>query len=235
MSRIIIPCLFSLFILPSLLPAQAKFNLVGGTTFDFGELYSGKVQKNLSIINDGNDTLIISNVSASCGCTGTLMSNDHIAPHDSGALLITFDTKKARGQSKKAVSLETNDPDNKKVHINFTANVIPIIDLEPEYIYFQGKEGSSLTQELVVKNQSSKPISFQSVVSSLDNVSAKMMETTLSPGKETKLTCILSAREKGLVKGTVTVKTDNAKMPVLEISIHGLVTAAKTSIKAEKN
>ena len=227
--------LFSLLMVPLLLMAQPKFNLVGGTTFDFGELYSGKAQKVLTIRNDGTDTLIISNVSSSCGCTGTLISNDHIAPHDTGALSIIFDTKKAHGESKKAVSLETNDPDNSKVRITFSANVIPILDLEPEYVYFQGKEGSSLSKELTIKNPNTGPISFLSVTSSLDNLSAKVLENRLQPGKETKLACTLSPTSKGMIKGTITIKTDNPKLPILEVRVLGLVTTAKSTTKDQQN
>ena len=132
--------------IPLILSAQPKFNLIGGSTFDFGVLYHGKAHKTLTIKNEGTDTLVISNVSSSCGCTGTLMSNERIAPGDSGALAITFDTQKAHGESKKTVSLETNDQKNPRVRISFTANVIPVVDIVPDYVYLQGKEGTTITQ-----------------------------------------------------------------------------------------
>jgi hypothetical protein len=209
--------------------------LVGGTTFDFGELNYGKAQKILTIINDGTDTLTISNVSASCGCTGTLMSKDHIAPHDSGFLSVSFDTKKAIGDSKKSISLESNDPANKKVRITFTAHVVPILDIDSDYLYFQGKEGSPITQEMTVKNPASQPISIVSVTSSLDNLSVKIQETTLGPGKETTLTAVLTPKGKGVVKGNIEIKTDNPKLPVIGVRVLGLITENKPTAKAQGN
>ncbi len=71
----------------ALSPAQPKFTLDGGMAFDFGELYTTTpVEKTLRISNSGSDTLRITNVSGSCGCTGTLLSASEIPPGGSGTL-----------------------------------------------------------------------------------------------------------------------------------------------------
>ena len=193
--------------------SQPKFSIVGGNSFDFGTLYHGKAKKMLVIKNDGTETLTLSNISSSCGCTGALASSDKIAPGDSGKLEITFDTHKVKGGATKAVSMETNDPKNQKVRITFTANVIAILDLLPEYLYFQGKEGGSLSDEVTLKNTGSNPITILSATPSTDNITATIKESQLNPGRETTLTCVFTPKGKGVVKGNIILKTDNPNLP----------------------
>ncbi len=214
-----------------LLVAQPKFTLVEGTHFDFGDLYYGTAKKILTIRNDGLDTLEISNVSASCGCTGTLMSNDHLAPHDSGALSITFNTKNIVGKAEKAVSLETNDPDHKKVRITFSANVIGILDLQPEYIYFQLKGDSAGTQNVTVKNRGTSDVNITSATTTMPNVKLSLSRTHLKPTEEATLTVTLSPAGKGTVKGNIELTTDHPKLPSIQVRVFGLVMEKEKSSK----
>ena len=100
---------------------QPKLHVVGGTSFDFGDVYSTSASKVLTIQNLGRDTLIIFNVGTSCGCTAALASEDHIPPGDSGTVSITFDAKRFSGKVEKLVSLTTNDTSQRYIAINFTA------------------------------------------------------------------------------------------------------------------
>jgi hypothetical protein len=213
----------------SILYGQAKFNLVGGIKFDFGEVNLGTtVQRILTIKNDGTDTLIITNVSASCGCTGTLLSNDHITPGDSGALSISFNSKKFSGKVEKAVTMNTNDPQNKKVRIIFVANIVTILEFEPEYLFFRSKPDSETTQMLTLKNSSPEPLRILSVKSDLESVSLSVSENEIEPGKIAKLTASLHPRAPGTIKGNIEIKTDNPKVSRFNVRVVALITG-KTS------
>ena len=229
MAKTILRIFLMTCILPCLLMSQSKFNLVGGTRFDFGELYYGIAKKVLTIKNDGKDTLSLWNISASCGCTGTLMSNDRILPNDSGFLSITFNTKNISGQAEKAVSLETNDPDQKKVHIVFTANVVGVMDLQPEYLYYQARLDSTATQTITVKNRGTSMFNILSATSSLENISLKLSQTRLKPAEEATVTAVLTPKMKGTFKGNIEIKTDNQKVPSVVVRVVGLVIEKKTN------
>ena len=78
-------------LLPCHLHSQPALTVVGGTRFSFGDITStSPVERIVTLRNTGTDTLVIEDVLAICGCTGTLLSSDHIAPHDSGSLSISF-------------------------------------------------------------------------------------------------------------------------------------------------
>ena len=63
-------------------------------TFDFGEVKPDqKVEKVLQLKNDGKSDLIIDNVSASCGCTAAVVSDDKVAAGQATDLRIGYDPR----------------------------------------------------------------------------------------------------------------------------------------------
>ncbi|MBU1578895.1 MAG: DUF1573 domain-containing protein [Bacteroidetes bacterium] len=79
------------------------------TEHDFGKLIQGE---QLSVIfkfeNTGNAPLLITKVSASCGCTASKYPTEPIAPGEEGRLEVTFDSKGQRGMQNKTVTVLTN-------------------------------------------------------------------------------------------------------------------------------
>lgn len=63
-------------------------------TWDFGDIKPDqKVEKVLKLSNDGKSEMIIDNVSASCGCTAAVVSNDKIAPGSATELRVGYDPR----------------------------------------------------------------------------------------------------------------------------------------------
>ena len=111
--------------------SQPKMKIPIGNSFTFGDIImTSKVQKNIAIKNTGKDTLVISDVGATCGCTAAMMSNNRIAPKGSGTLSVTFDASRFSGPIEKGVNFHTNDPKNQVVSIKFTANVLRILEID---------------------------------------------------------------------------------------------------------
>lgn len=73
--------------------------------------------------NAGTDTLFISRVKPSCGCTSAPLTKDVIAPGESIWLDITFNSKRFSGKVTKKVSVFCNDPDQPESVIQFTAQI----------------------------------------------------------------------------------------------------------------
>ncbi|MBI4547372.1 MAG: DUF1573 domain-containing protein [Ignavibacteriae bacterium] len=194
--------------------AQPKLKVVGGTRFDFGELYeSAPVKRLVTLKNIGSETLIISNIGASCGCTGTLMSNDHIAPNDSGILSITFNPGQFTGKVEKGVSFRSNDTAQKHVSINFTANIIRVLTFEPDYLFIRTPLDSSRTDTLIVTNTSSQKLKILSVIPNSELFSVRITDTDLEPDEETMLISTFTPKTKGTVSGNIDITTNHSKRP----------------------
>jgi len=223
----------SLFLLSFSAQAQPKLNVVGGTSLNFGDLYTG-ISHNHKVVfrNDGTDTLIVTNVSATCGCTGTLMSRDHIAPGDSGVLSINFNPSKFGGAVEKAVSFDVNDTTKGHVRIVFKANVVKALDVHPDYVIFKTNPDSNGTESVTIKNLSQSTIRILSVTPSSDAVRVTLPTKTLEPGQETSIDLTFTPKTIGAVKGTLVIKTDEAHVPVIDVRYFALVTAKSSRTAA---
>lgn len=99
------------------------------TLHDFGTVIEGeKVLYSFKFKNTGNMDLIISGVSASCGCTATKYTKDPIPPGEGGVVTVTFDSRKRKGFQNKAVTVAANTQPNKTV-LRIKAKVISPNDL----------------------------------------------------------------------------------------------------------
>lgn len=77
---------------------------------DFGKIVAGKVvRKVFHFTNIGNKPLIISNATATCGCTlAKYPKNQPIAPKEKGQITVEFDSKEKQGQQNKTVLIYSN-------------------------------------------------------------------------------------------------------------------------------
>jgi hypothetical protein len=77
--------------------------------YDFGTVNEGEVVEGIfKITNKGKTDLIITDASASCGCTVPEWPKDPIKPGDSGELKFSFDSKGRTGKQSKSITLQTN-------------------------------------------------------------------------------------------------------------------------------
>ena len=209
------------------LSAQPRLFIVGGMTADFGDVYTPSTERFLTLKNIGTDTLTISDVSTSCGCTAALISHDHIAPNDSGILSVTFDAKRYGGRIEKMISMNTNDTAQKHVNIKFGVNVIKSLDVDPEYMYFYTTVDSTTENTLTIKNSSSQTIRIKSVKPSSDFITVKLSEDKLSPGEEAALTGTIQPKQSGTVRGDIEITTDFTKYPKFAIAFFAYAKAKK--------
>lgn len=91
--------------------ADSRMPQISFTTIehDFGKLIQGeKVSYIFKFTNTGEAPLLISKVSASCGCTASKYPKDPIAPGEEGKLEVIFDSDGQRGMQNKTVTVMTN-------------------------------------------------------------------------------------------------------------------------------
>ncbi len=209
--------------------AQPKLAIPEGFNLDFGNVYTGKsFVKHLTIRNIGTLPLELTNVSASCGCTGTLMQHNVIAPKDSTVLTITFDPARFAGPVEKSITMNTNDTSQSHIRVIFKANVVKALAFSPDYLMFKTEIGSTAFDTLLVQNMGATPVHVLSATASKPNVTVAPAATTLSAGETTEILVTFTPKEAGAAKGTITITTDHPNMPVISLRYFALVTA-KTS------
>ena len=86
------------------------------TLHNFGNIKEGeKPVYTFEFKNNGKTPLIISNAKGSCGCTVPSYPRDPIAPGESGAMEVSFNTDGKPGHQEKSVTITTNS--QKGVHM----------------------------------------------------------------------------------------------------------------------
>jgi hypothetical protein len=99
------------------------------TLHDFGTVIEGEmVTFSFKFKNDGGSDLLISNVSASCGCTATKYTKEPVKPGEEGVVTVTFNTHRRNGFQNKSITVSSNTQPNKTV-LRIKAKVISPKDL----------------------------------------------------------------------------------------------------------
>ena len=119
--------LFIMILVPLLavtLAANAKITFEK-TELDFGELESGKVvDLEFKFKNTGDETLIIKNISSSCGCTVTKVDKKEYKPGEEGTIPVKFFSQGYNGQVTKTITVSSNDAENVYTRLKIGGNVV---------------------------------------------------------------------------------------------------------------
>jgi hypothetical protein len=93
--------------------------------YDFGKVKEGeKVQYEFKFTNTGKSPLIISDATATCGCTVPEPPKDPIKPGATAVIKVVFDTMGKSGLQDKVVTITSNgNPSINDVHL--TGEVVP--------------------------------------------------------------------------------------------------------------
>ncbi|MDR1370714.1 MAG: DUF1573 domain-containing protein [Dysgonamonadaceae bacterium] len=96
------------------------------TTHDYGQVSEedGNVSYKFVFTNEGDAPLVITNVTASCGCTTPEWTKEPIAPKTKGSVTVTYGAKGRPGPISRTVSVYTNQGDAPIV-LSIKGNVSP--------------------------------------------------------------------------------------------------------------
>ena len=123
----------SLILLSSLLLAACSSTqpqiVLETESFDFGDVVNGDVvSKTLLVRNEGNASLVIDEVSTSCGCTTASLESMTIPAGGTATLQIEFDSgahgPDLTGSVVRQIFLTSNDPQQSEIVVEFSANVL---------------------------------------------------------------------------------------------------------------
>ncbi|WP_373520268.1 DUF1573 domain-containing protein [Aquiflexum sp.] len=93
--------------------------------YDFGTIDEGKVVEHLfNFTNNGQAPLVISNITASCGCTSPDWTKTPIKPGDEGFVKVVFNSTAKTGTQAPTVTIQANTSPN-VTRLRLKGNVTP--------------------------------------------------------------------------------------------------------------
>lgn len=122
-TSIVMDLLLSLFLI-GMTSAQPKA-VLDRLSYDYGTIFQDSVvTKSFILTNEGNESLKILEVKASCGCTAVVAGKQELNPGESTDIKVSFNSKGKSGKQNKTITIKTNDPINSTILIAFTGTVI---------------------------------------------------------------------------------------------------------------
>ncbi len=220
--RIVIAALFA----AGLAHAQPKIEVVGGTYFNFGKIYRGKIaERVVTVKNIGTETLQLGQIQASCGCTGTVVSNTSIPPGKTGEIKITFNSTNFSDSIHKSVTINSNAVNAPQLVVQFAGYVVQEISVTPQQFWFKDAEvGRPTWATIKLVNNSTEPITLTSYETGLQGFSLKLPKEPIKPGEAIDLTAELKAvKATQVLSDGVSIKTSSKNQPDVFVRIFGAV------------
>ncbi len=102
---------------------------VSQDTVDFGTVTPRQwVAGTVEVYNRGSDTLVISNIETSCGCTAATPDASRIAFMETATIRVSINIEHKTGHIVQWVRIKTNDPHRSDKDVYFKVNVLDTAD-----------------------------------------------------------------------------------------------------------
>jgi hypothetical protein len=204
--------------------SQPKLEVVEGLKFSLGRIYRGEiVERKLTLKNTGSDTLVLSRVDVSCGCTGTIVSAHQIPSETTGTLLITFNSKNFSGPVHKSVTINSNSKDTPQQIVEFTADVIDELVFTPNQFWFKDAEVGKLTaMKMTLKNNGTQDLALKSFRTTLEGFVLHLPAKPVKPGAQVEIVAEFTpGKAFPYIGEAVYISTSNPHQPEVYLGIFG--------------
>jgi hypothetical protein len=217
---------FILFSIFDVAMTQPILTFPHGTTYDWGIVKPKDNPLNAEIVigNSGTDTLIITKVQPTCGCTNAPLLKDKLAPGETTSMMVTLSILNYDGPIHKIIKIFSNDPNQSTAEINLNANIKRDIFVTPSAFlsFTDTKVGETSKQMLVINNNSDKDIKIKVGSVSPQSLQLKIREgQIIKKGGTYPLEVSITPNEAGILKGKILLLTNNSDFPEIPIFVFG--------------
>jgi hypothetical protein len=173
--------IFLLFSLAALQAANPVIAVDGKDTLDFGTFPANVKQSGIfKIQNKGDAVLKIGGIRKTCGCSIVKIEKEEIPPGGSSALTAEILTESISGLFSKNIYVESNDPKQRFLQLNFTGKAVPLLTVYPKPYLYIGALATGKTYEYKFRIESSRDgvKMAEVIVKSEDKTEAKLLQET---------------------------------------------------------
>jgi hypothetical protein len=195
--------------------SKARIDIVSDN-YDFGSIPRGAIVVHSFVVkNVGQETLAITNVKPTCGCTTAPLSDSLVAPGEQTDIRATFNTQNFNGRVKKQIYVDSSDPIKPYLKVSFSAiinNPLQTIMPSPSEVDF-GKvmAGKPSETKVTITNNDTTTANLAIIEESAPSaVKAKLANATIAPGASTELVLDLQPQAKvETITQSITLEASN--------------------------
>ncbi len=214
--------------------AQGKLEVIGGPSYDWGNVPPGKLNTVIEVKNIGSGDLKISDVRPSCGCTAAPIDKNLLHPNEIGKINVTLDVSSRTGATEKTITVYSDDPSNASQVIYLKAFIKRPVSFNPAQYFLvnNAKVGTASPATVTIVNSGDEPLTVfppefvqGNVKVSFDMTSKK----TLKPGEQVEIKAMMTPETAGSLNGLVRVKTSHKDYETVDLNVYGNAVAAEVT------
>ncbi len=204
--------------------AQPAIHIGDGKKFDFGTILRGTVvDHKVTIQNTGNEPLVLGEIEASCGCTGTLLSQKEVRPGGTGTLSISFNSRNFTGAVHKTVAVHSNASNQPRLVIEFSAQVIDEILITPAHLWFKDAEVKRKSRVvLAVRNNGKEVLRLTGWRCALGGITVTLPAEAIAQGESAEIVAEFTpSKAAPILSDGMFLETSNPRQPEVFVPIYG--------------
>jgi hypothetical protein len=188
----------------------------------FGPVNESQIISHKFIIrNDGTEILKLAQPRLSCGgCTSIDPFMKDVPPGRETELVVHLNLKGMRGEIRRDIWIQTNDPVRSVVQLYLEGIVTPDLQIAPRGCFFGHiTAGDIMEREVIITNSTTNGLSISKVECSSEYFGAQY--ETLESGVSYRI--IVKTKKEmlvGNIKALVAVRTDRQNTPIIEIPVY---------------
>ena len=143
---------------------------IENTVFDWGTTPEGndRLRHSFIVVNRGTDTLRITNIRSSCGCT-VPKYDSIVAPGRTGNITAEFNKAGRTGHQTSNLTVFTNDPESEHVRLTLRGHIRTPLDVSPRWLNLFSERGKVSGRVSFVTGNNNLTINKAQYVLSNDN------------------------------------------------------------------
>ncbi len=210
----------------SILLAQPQIYFPNGTIQDWGKVkpIDHPLNARIPIKNIGTDTLYITNVQPTCGCTTAPLEKNKLAPGEETVIFVTLSIRNYEGKITKTINVNSNDKKNSLVILELQADIVREVFVSPgNFVSFIDAEvGKNVLQTLSIDNKSDRNVKLKIAEITPPGLKLNLKDgQIIQKGKSFPLEINYNPTKSGVIKGKITIITDHPDYPEIPIFIYG--------------
>jgi hypothetical protein len=208
--------------------AQPRIRVLEGNTYDWGRMAPGTLKAKLHVMNVGTDTLDISEVQTTCGCTTAPIDRSKLVRGDTALLDVSIDMRSRFGDQVKEVILVSNDRREPSLTIDFHALIVRDLIVQPTHFpsIVGMKVGKESRTSVQIMNTGTDTIQLDNprlVAAGIRGRFTVEPSSLLPPGGHATLTAYLTPVSGGYAVGYVAIPSSSRLAPEIQVQLVGQV------------
>jgi len=196
--------------------------------YNFGEVEDRFVIKHTFVVrNLGNAVLEIRKVYPGCGCTVTKLNTTTIKPGGKAELKAQMTLRGRRGLQQKTIRIESNDPVNPRFPLRLKGTVYTMAYLEPSFVVFSNVLPDKPTEKEIRLVSRKSGVNLSEIRTHSPKIRAELRKEP--DGRCVRIVvCTVPPLPAERISDSITVKTDDPELDVLNLPVTGNVVGEVT-------